>query len=234
MPYCIKCGVKLENSESECPLCQTKVYHPDLVQTDHAIPPFPIEAEHSSNKIRYKYKILIATFIILHPTLLTVICDYSINNRIVWSNIVVAAVLLIYSIIFIPLIFQKKDIFYYLSFDFAALLLFQKYISSVFSGKWFLAFSLPLTCSVMLIIALVLLIKRIKKPSNLFIAALIFLLSGFECILLEFLVNNCFTTNTHLLWSYYPAATFIITGAILLIFDRNKRLNDKIKKTFFI
>ena len=28
--YCIKCGVELGNSEKQCPLCKTVVYHPDF------------------------------------------------------------------------------------------------------------------------------------------------------------------------------------------------------------
>ena len=29
--YCVKCGVELSNGQTECPLCQTKVYHPDFI-----------------------------------------------------------------------------------------------------------------------------------------------------------------------------------------------------------
>ena len=29
--YCVNCGVKLAPTESVCPLCGTRVYHPDLV-----------------------------------------------------------------------------------------------------------------------------------------------------------------------------------------------------------
>lgn len=28
--YCIKCGVELADSEKVCPLCGTRVFHPDL------------------------------------------------------------------------------------------------------------------------------------------------------------------------------------------------------------
>ena len=28
--YCIKCGVELADSERVCPLCGTRVFHPDL------------------------------------------------------------------------------------------------------------------------------------------------------------------------------------------------------------
>ena len=28
--YCVKCGVKLEDTEKMCPLCGTVVFHPDI------------------------------------------------------------------------------------------------------------------------------------------------------------------------------------------------------------
>ena len=38
--YCVKCGVELADGEKQCPLCGTRVYHPDI-QTNEAFPPYP-------------------------------------------------------------------------------------------------------------------------------------------------------------------------------------------------
>ena len=43
--YCIKCGVELADSEKICPLCGTRVFHPDL-PCGNGEPPYP-PAEHS-------------------------------------------------------------------------------------------------------------------------------------------------------------------------------------------
>ena len=32
--YCVKCGVKLADSEKQCPLCQTLVFHPDITREE--------------------------------------------------------------------------------------------------------------------------------------------------------------------------------------------------------
>jgi hypothetical protein len=32
--YCVKCGVKLEDTEKMCPLCGTMVFHPDIKRDD--------------------------------------------------------------------------------------------------------------------------------------------------------------------------------------------------------
>ena len=40
--YCITCGVKLSDTEKQCPLCGTIPFHPDIVRPD-ALPLFPEE-----------------------------------------------------------------------------------------------------------------------------------------------------------------------------------------------
>ena len=42
--YCIKCGVELADSEKVCPLCGTRVFHPDLPRAQGE-PPYPPQAQ---------------------------------------------------------------------------------------------------------------------------------------------------------------------------------------------
>ena len=34
MSYCVNCGVKLASSERVCPLCNTKVINPNIMESD--------------------------------------------------------------------------------------------------------------------------------------------------------------------------------------------------------
>mgnify|MGYP000840753951 CR=1 FL=1 len=43
--YCIKCGVELADSERVCPLCGTRVFHPDL-PCGQGEPPYPLSLIH--------------------------------------------------------------------------------------------------------------------------------------------------------------------------------------------
>lgn len=234
MAYCVKCGVKLADSEKKCPLCQTVVYPPDIQEVTDAVPPFPEEYEIPYKKMGSKLKLIIATIIIFLPTFLSVICDYSINSKIVWSDIVISSVCLLYCFIFLPLIFRRKSIFLYLFTDFSALLLFQWYIAHTTGGNWFTGFSLPFTCSVMLIVTVAVSIRRFTKSSYLLISAVSFILTGLDCVLTEFLISRTFTNRVHFIWSYYPLVTFIAVGVILLLCDRNTHFKEKIVKKFFI
>ncbi len=47
--YCIKCGVELADSEKVCPLCGTRVFHPDL-PCGSGEPPYP-PAEHLNEEV---------------------------------------------------------------------------------------------------------------------------------------------------------------------------------------
>lgn len=234
MAYCIKCGVKLEDSEKKCPLCSTVVYHPDIKQPENAVPPYPEEHTLLLRQMNKKYKILIISIIIFIPTLLTLICDYKINSEFVWSDIVVSSVCFLYCLIFIPLIFPKKDTLLYLGIDYSALAVFQWYLSYTTGGSWFLPFAFPLICSIALITISAILIKRFTRTSYLFVFAFVFILTGADCVLTEFLINKTFFNKTDFLWSFYPCITFIAVGVILLLINRNKKVKEEITRKFFV
>lgn len=234
MAYCVRCGVKLEDSEKKCPLCQTVVYHPDLPPVGNAKTPFPKEHAAKVKTMNSRFKLLIATIIIFLPTVLTLICDYSLNEKIVWADIVVSSVCLAYCLVFLPLIFRKKEVLLYLVIDFPLLLLFQWYIAYTTGGGWFVGFALPVTCSITGIVIAAVLLKRFTKASKLLISAVVFLLSGIDCILLERLINRAFLHQMKFVWSYYPLITFGVIGLILFLCDRNQYLKEKLTKKFFI
>lgn len=234
MAYCVKCGVKLEESEKQCPLCHTVVYHPDIKIPDNTLQPYPEEHTILLSEMNNKYKIIIATICIFIPTILTLICDYKINSEIIWSDIVFSSVCLLYCLIFVPLIFPKKDTLLYIGTDFTALLVFQWYLSYTTGGNWFFPFALPLIISIILITVTAILLKRFTKASYLFVFAILFILTGADCIIVEYLITKVFFDETKFVWSYYPCLTFIAVGVILLLINRNKTLKEQITKKFFV
>ncbi len=235
MAYCVKCGVKLEDSEKKCPLCNTVVYHPDIKIPDDAVQPYPEEHIILLREMNNKYKIIIATICIFIPAFLTFICDYKINSgQILWADIVFSSVCFLYCLIFIPLIFPKKDTLLYLGIDFTALLVFVWYLSYTTDGKWFFPFAMPLIISAILITFSAILIKRFVNKSYLFVFAIVFILTGADCVLIEFLINKVFFEKTDFIWSFYPCVTFMAVGVVLMLIKRNKKLKEQMTKKFFV
>ena len=59
--YCIRCGVKLADTEKVCPLCETVVYHPEIERQDGE-PLYPINRYPKTRKRTYIPEFII-TFI---------------------------------------------------------------------------------------------------------------------------------------------------------------------------
>ena len=93
--YCIKCGVELADSERVCPLCGTRVFHPDL-PCGQGEPPYP-PADHPRHEEVSRIGVLfVISVCMLLPAVITVLCDWRINGTIVWSGFAVGGLLLLY------------------------------------------------------------------------------------------------------------------------------------------
>ena len=89
MSYCVKCGVELADSERVCPLCGTRVFHPDL-PCGQGEPPYP-PAHHPRHEEVSRIGVLfVISVCMLLPAVITVLCDWRINGTIVWSGFAAA------------------------------------------------------------------------------------------------------------------------------------------------
>lgn len=77
--YCIKCGVELADSERVCPLCGTRVFHPDL-PCGQGEPPYP-PADHPRHEEVSRIGVLfVISVCMLLPAVITVLVDWRING----------------------------------------------------------------------------------------------------------------------------------------------------------
>ena len=90
--YCIKCGVKLADSEKACPLCGTVPFHPDFT-AEQGEPLYPPD-RYPKQQVNRKGILGVVTILLLMPVLITLICDLSLHNRVTWSGYVMGAIAL--------------------------------------------------------------------------------------------------------------------------------------------
>ena len=83
--YCIKCGVELADSEKVCPLCGTRVFHPDLPQAQGE-PPYPPQEQARPEEVSHTGALFVLTVLLALPAVLSILCDWRVNGRIVWSG----------------------------------------------------------------------------------------------------------------------------------------------------
>ena len=96
--YCVNCGVKLADTEKTCPLCDTRVFHPDLKQGEAEELYPPKEYPHGKSYFFIPH-IIVSTFLLI-SIIIALICDIQLNEKVVWSGYVIGA--LVTSYVFIP------------------------------------------------------------------------------------------------------------------------------------
>ena len=98
--YCIKCGVKLADSEKRCPLCGTVPFHPDI-RREEGEALYPAD-RYPRQQVNRKGVLGVVTMLLLMPVLITLICDLGIHGRVTWSGYVMGAIALGYVAVVLP------------------------------------------------------------------------------------------------------------------------------------
>lgn len=228
--YCIKCGVKLNDTEKECPLCNTKVYHPDVEQKE-------VKPLYPNNRMplnSYSRKALCGMIIILYliPLITCFYSDFYANFKLDWFFYVLGSLLLSYEIFALPLWFKKPNPVIFVPCGFAIAILFLLYINVATNGNWFLSFAFPVVGGLGLIISSLVTLLRYIKKGRLYIFGGALVLFGLELYLVEFLLNVTFDI-TFLGWSIYPLIVLSLIGGLLIYLGINTSLRRVFERKLF-
>lgn len=230
--YCIKCGVKLAESERQCPLCQTRVFHPDLTPEEGELL-FPKDREPVS-KIGSRWAQALTTAAFLLPLIISLMCDLQFNDGVTWSGYVMGALMLIYVVAVLPTWFKKYHPIVFVPCSFGAVALYLLYIDLVTPGRWFLSFALPLVGGLGLLVTAVVTLTLLLKRGRYFIFGGASIAFGAFMPLMEFLMDLTFQSVDFIGWSFYPLVTFVILGGLLIFFGIFRPARESVERRFFI
>ncbi len=229
--YCINCGVKLSDTEKCCPLCQTRVYHPELSQPPgQKLYPDQEPRQRSASK---GVQVLL-TLLTLLPALIVLLCDYQINAQIVWSGYVIGALVIFYVVMILPLWFRKPNPVIFTPCGFAALAVYLLYINWTTGGNWFLSLAFPITGGVCLIVTAVVTLMRYVPKGGFFIFGGASIALGAFMILVEFLVDITFHIPKFFGWSLYPLLVLGLVGGALIYLGSSRPAREMLERKFFI
>ena len=230
--YCIKCGVKLADTEQVCPLCQTIVFHPDITRVD-TTPLFPPQQE-PIPQLRTQSINVILTAIFLLPLLITLLCDWQITQSITWSGYVAAALLFSYTVVILPMWFRKPNPVIFVPCDFAAAALFLMFINYAVEGNWFWTLALPMTGGLGLIVTAVVVLLKYLRKGILYILGGAFIALGLLMTVLEILIHVTFDPELLVVWSFYPLIAFVLLGGTLIFLAVCRPARQTMERKFFI
>ncbi len=231
--YCINCGIELSEGQKICPICQTRVFHPDFKSSD-ALPTYPRKA-FKSEEINIRGLLFVITLLHLIPIIFALILDLNLNGQLDWMGFVVGAVAFIYTCAVFPLWFRSHNPVIFVPCDFFVLAVYLWYISFALEHSWYWSLALPITAMVFIVVmSMIVLLKHLKK-GRLFVFGGEFILCGFIVMVIEKLIHIArHTEDSGFVWSLYPMVFLAIIGIGLIVIEIVKPFKESLRKMFFL
>ncbi len=230
--YCVKCGVKLADTEKICPLCGTTVYHPELTREEgNNIYPKRKYPEPEEKALGLP---IFLTAVFLVPLLTVLVCDLRFTGAITWSGIVAGALIALYVMGILPLWFRHPNPVIFVPCSFGAAGLYICYLNLVLDGDWFLSFAFPIIgCVAVIVVTTVVLLKYVRRGA-LYIFGGAFMATGGMMLLMEFLLGITFEKINFIGWSFYPMVSLALIGGVLIFMGICRPAREAIERKFFI
>ena len=230
--YCINCGVKLADTERQCPLCGTVPFHPDIpmVETEPLYP----ENRQPVTQISPLAALIVTTTAFLVALLVTLLCDLRICGGITWSGYVIGALFTAYEIFILPFWFKKPNPVIFVPCAFAMIGLYLSYINFATEGDWFLSFALPIVGFTGLTVTAVVTLMRYVRRGRLYIFGGAAIATGLFAPVMEFLLNLTFGFTHGLVGSFYPLTALVLIGGMLIFLAICRPARESMERRFFI
>lgn len=231
--YCVKCGVELAESEKLCPLCNTKVYHPDF-NLPIGEKPYPVSEVPVYETLNVKGVLFLISIAFLVPIIITTMCDIALNGFVSWSGYVTGGLIIFYTSFVLPVWFKKPNPVVFVPLNFAVIILFLLYISISTKGGWFLSFAFPVAGAIALLVTAVVTLCKYLKKGRLYVFGGGIIALGGIAVLIELLIAVTFHIRDSFPWSLYPLTGLFLVGMALIVIAICKPLRQSLRKKFFI
>ena len=230
--YCIKCGTQLSDGQTICPICETKVYHPDFeISADKSTYP---KKEFKSEEFNRKGFMLVITIIFLIPLFLPILIELSWHHKIEWSGYVFFGVVLFYLSLMLPSWFKHPNPAIFVPVSMVSAVFYVLYICWKSGGEWFWSFAFPMGIALTLIVSALATLLHYLKKGKLYIWGGFLLAFGVWTCLTELLIRNAFGINIDFYWSVCTFALFFIVGMLFIIIEIIKPVKETLRKIFYI
>lgn len=230
--YCVNCGVKLADTEKQCPLCGVVAFHPDIDRPEGERL-YPQE-KYPAPQVNSKAAVIVLSTFFLMPILITLLCDLQINGTVTWCGYVIGALLVGYVMLVLPLWFRKPNPVIFVPCSFAAVGLYVLYINQATGGDWFLSFAFPVVAGIGLIVTTLVVLLKYVRGGKLYIFGGVSIALGAFMPLMEFLLNLTFDRPGFAAWSLYPLIALVLLGIMLIVLAIHRPSREAMSRKFFI
>ena len=229
--YCIKCGAKLSDGQTICPICETRVYHPDfIIKEENTYPKIPFESE----EFNRKGLMFVITMLFLIPLILPVMLELDWRSTVTWSGFVSGGTVIFYSAFVLPYWFKKPNPVIFVPITSALIVAYLLFICIKTDGDWFMKFAFPVVGGLSLIIIAATAILYYVKKGCLYTIGATLMAIGMWTVLLEYDIRETFNYRPPFYWSLAPLTVFSVIGIMLIVIEIVKPIKEQMKRIFFI
>ena len=234
MSYCVNCGVELESSLQECPLCHTPVINPKEAGRD--IPPSPYPTDKGQVEVVKRKDLGILLSVVLTATGVTcLLLNLLVFGQSLWSLLVIGICICLFVFTFPAVYYSKMPIYISLLADGIAVAVYLYMIAYLTpSTDWFWQLGLPIIMLVTLCMEIFTFLLK-KIPFSVLSGALcLFIEIPLFCAALELMIRRMLFDPLRLTWSAVVLTVCVIIDVALITILVKKRLRNEVRRRLHI
>lgn len=231
MSYCVNCGVELESSLKECPLCSTPVINPNKnIRQSAAAQPYPA-AKGQVEVVKRKDLGILLTVVLSATSITCFLLNLLVFKTSLWSFLVIGVCICLFFFAFPAVIYTKTPIYLSLLADGAAVAIYLYMITYLTSSpRWFWELGLPIVITIVVLMELYTLLAR-KLPFTILSGALyLFVEIPSFCITVELLIKRYLFVPYSITWSAIVLTVCAIIDIALITILARKRLRNELRR----
>lgn len=230
MSYCVNCGVELEASLRECPLCHTPVMNPR--EQNQEIPPSPYPADMGQVEVVKRKDLGILVTVVLTATAATCfLLNILVFNSSLWSLLVIGCCLCLFVFAFPAIFYSKMPVWLTLLADGASVAVYLFLITFMTrSDAWFRQLGLPITIFLTLCAEVFPLLSRFLSFTVLSYALCLFIEIPAFCVALELRIRHFAGQPIRIVWSAVVLTVCVIIDIALITILAKKRLRNEVRR----
>ena len=230
MSYCVNCGVELEASLRECPLCHTPVVNPK--EAGKTVPPSPYPTDRGQVEEVKRKDLGILLSVVLSATAVTcLLLNLLVFNRSLWSLLVIGICICLFVFTFPMVYYRKMPPSLSLLADGAAVAVSLYMIAYLTpSTAWFWQLGLPIVLLVILNTEIFTFLARLVPFSLLSGALCLFIEIPLFCAALEVMIRRMLSAPIRLTWSAVVLTVCVIIDVALITILVKKRLRNEVRR----
>lgn len=230
MSYCVNCGVKLEPSLTECPLCNTPVINPKELYDKKKTSPYSKDRG-QVDVVKKRDLAILSSIVLIATSISCLLLNLIVFPETLWSLFIIGACLLLFVLILPAVIYTKLPIYISLLFDGIAVGLYLYMITfNTKSDEWFFGLALPILLVVTILVEIFALLLRSFSVSFITTALYLFAEAAFLCVGIELLIHHYFNTPLRITWSAVVLTVCSVIVVLLITVLSRRRLRDAVRR----